>query len=178
VLAHQELPFARMVVELAGLTAWPPAAGSVMFAATWRVVGRPTGRAGVAPGAGGERHRQVQLELTVTDAVAGPQVRVNYNRDPFDPATGCPGPRPAIPRSRDNPDLAVADAEIVARSSPSSRAPGSGAVDDPAATALGRLSRPAGRLGPRHRHRHQLTATGRVRWRRITAAVRKPASGR
>ena len=57
-----------------------------------------------------------ELELTVTEAAAGPQVRVNYNRDLFDPATGrlvADGFAAILRGLRDNPDLAVADAEIM-----------------------------------------------------------------
>ncbi len=88
-LAHQELPFAR-VVELIGPQRDParlPLA-QVMFAMeeSWAV-----------PDRGGLRWRpelvengtaKFEIELTVTGEPDGPQVRVNYNRNLFHRATG------------------------------------------------------------------------------------------
>ena len=88
-LAHQELPFAR-VVELVRPDRDPARLPlvQVMFAMeeSWAV-----------PDRGGLRWRpeliengtaKFEIELTVTDAPAGPQVRVNYNSDLFHEATG------------------------------------------------------------------------------------------
>jgi len=87
-LAHQELPFAR-VVELVRPDRDPARLPlvQVMFAMeeSWAV-----------PDRGGLRWRpelveigtaKFEIELTVTDAPAGPQVRVNYNTALFEPAT-------------------------------------------------------------------------------------------
>jgi amino acid adenylation domain-containing protein len=146
VLAHQELPFARMV-ELVRPDRDParlPLA-QVMFAMeeSWDV-----------PDRGGLRWRpelvengnaKFEIELTVTDAPAGPQVRVNYNRDLFDATTGqlvADGFAAVLGSLRDNPDLVVADAEIM---SPDLLAlvtntwPDGGPVADPDATALSLL---------------------------------------
>ena len=88
-LAHQELPFAR-VVELVRPDRDPARLPlvQVMFAMeeSWAV-----------PDRGGLRWRpelmengtaKFEIELTVTDAPAGPRLRVNYNSDLFHPATG------------------------------------------------------------------------------------------
>jgi len=87
-LAHQELPFAR-VVELLRPERDPARLPltQVMFAMeeSWAV-----------PDQGGLTWRpellengtaKFEVELTVTDAASGPRVRLNYNRDLFDPAT-------------------------------------------------------------------------------------------
>jgi amino acid adenylation domain-containing protein len=87
-LAHQELPFAR-VVELVRPDRDPARLPlvQVMFAMeeSWAV-----------PDRGGLRWRpelveigtaKFEIELTVTDTPAGPQVRVNYNTALFEPAT-------------------------------------------------------------------------------------------
>ena len=122
-LAHQELPFAR-VVELAQPdrdSARLPLV-QVMFAMeeSW-----------VVPDRGGLRWRpelmengtaKFEIELTVTDAPDGPQVRVNYNSDLFHPATGqlvADGYLAILQRLRDDPGSAVADADIM---SPDARA--------------------------------------------------------
>src|SRR6266536_6485451 len=126
-LAHQELPFAR-VVELVRPDRDParlPLA-QVMFAMeeSWAV-----------PDRGGLRWRpeliengtaKFEIELKVTEAPAGPQVRINYNRDLFHAATG----------------QLVADAEIM---SPDAFAlvtsiwPDGGPIADPDATAVAQL---------------------------------------
>ncbi len=57
-----------------------------------------------------------EIELTVTDAPAGPQVRVNYNSDLFHPATGqlvADGFTAILRCLADDPGRAVADAEIM-----------------------------------------------------------------
>ena len=57
-----------------------------------------------------------EIELTVTDAPAGPQVRVNYNSDLFHEATGqlvADGFTAILRCLADDPDRAVADAEIM-----------------------------------------------------------------
>jgi len=147
VLAHQELPFARMV-ELVRPERDPARLPlvQVMFAME---------EAWLVPDRGGLRWRpelvengtaKFELELTVTDGSAGPEVRVNYNRDLFDPATGrlvADGFAAVLRSLRDNPDLAVADAGIMSAdllALVTRTWPDGGAVDDPAATALGRLA--------------------------------------
>jgi amino acid adenylation domain-containing protein len=116
-LEHQELPFAR-VVELARPDRDPARLPlvQVMFALeeSW-----------VLPDRGGLRWRpqplengtaKFEIELTVTDAPDGPQVRVNYNSDLFHPATGqlvADGYLAILRRLRDDPGLAVADADIM-----------------------------------------------------------------
>jgi amino acid adenylation domain-containing protein len=146
VLAHQELPFARMV-ELVRPDRDParlPLA-QVMFAMdeSWAV-----------PDRGGLRWRpelvengtaKFELELTVTDAPAGPQVRVNYNRALFDPGTGrlvADGFAAVLRALRDQPDLAVTDTEIMPAGLldlVTRTWPGGGLAADPGATAAGRL---------------------------------------
>ena len=118
-LAQQELPFAR-VVELARPDRDPARLPlvQVMFAMeeSWAV-----------PDRGGLRWRpelvengtaKFEIELTVTDAPAGPQLRVNYNRDLFHPATGqlvADGFTAILRCLADDPGRAVADADHVAR---------------------------------------------------------------
>src|SRR5712691_8459123 len=145
-LAHQELPFAN-VVELVRPDRDPARLPlvQVMFAMeeSWAV-----------PDRGGLRWRpelvengtaKFEIELTVTDAPAGPQVRVGYNRDLFHEATGqlvADGFTAILRCLRDDPDLAVADAEIM---SPDALAlvtrvwPNGGPVADPDATAAAQL---------------------------------------
>ena len=145
-LAYQELPFARMV-ELVRPDRDPARLPlvQVMFAMeeSWAI-----------PDRGGLRWRPQQMdngtamfeiELTVTDAPAGPQVRVNYNRDLFHEATGqlvADGFTAILHRLRDDPDQAVADTDIM---SPGDLAlvtsvwPDGGPVADPDATALAQL---------------------------------------
>ena len=138
-LAHQELPFAR-VVELARPDRDPARLPlvQVMFAMeeSWAI-----------PDRGGLRWRpelmengtaMFEIELTVTDAPAGPQVRFNYNSDLFHPATRqlvADGYLAILRHLRDDPGLAVADADIM---SPGALAlvtsgwPDGGPVADPA----------------------------------------------
>jgi amino acid adenylation domain-containing protein len=145
-LAQQELPFAR-VVELArpDRDAARLPLVQVMFAMneSWAV-----------PDRGGLRWRpevvetgtaKFEIELTVTDAPAGPQLRVNYNRDLFHEATGqlvADGFTAILHCLRDDPDLVVADAEIM---SPDEFAlvtrvwPDGGPMTDPEATAVAQL---------------------------------------
>ena len=145
-LAHQELPFARMV-ELVRPDRDPARLPlvQVMFAMEepW-----------VFPDRGGLRWRpelvengtaKFEIELTVTDAPDGPKMAVNYNRDLFHEATGqllADGCTAILHLLRDDPDLVVADAEIM---SPDAVAlvtrvwPDGGPVADPDATALAQL---------------------------------------
>jgi len=186
VLAHQELPFARMV-ELVRPERDPARLPlvQVMFAMeeSWRV-----------PDRGGLRWRpelvengtaKFELELTVTDGSAGPEVRVNYNRDLFDPATGrlvADGFAAVLRSLPDNPDLAVADAGIMSAdllALVTRTWPDGGAVDDPAATALGRLAAAcAGDSVVAIGSDGELTGDAvREMARRITAAVRARGVG-
>ncbi len=145
-LAQQELPFGR-VVELVKPDRDPARLPlvQVMFTMdeSWAV-----------PDRGGLRWRpeliengttKFEIELKVTDAPAGPQIRVNYNRDLFHEATGqllADGFTAMLHCLRDNPDLAVADASIM---SPQTYAlvtggwPDGGPLTDPGATALTQL---------------------------------------
>ncbi len=88
-LAHQELPFAR-VVELLRPERDPARLPltQVMFAMeeSWAVPDR--GGLSWRPELLDNGTTKFEVELTVTDAAAGPRVRLNYNRDLFDPATG------------------------------------------------------------------------------------------
>jgi amino acid adenylation domain-containing protein len=145
-LAYQEMPFAN-VVELVRPDRNPARLPlvQVMFAMeeSWAV-----------PDRGGLRWRpelveigtaKFEIELTVTDAPAGPQLRVNYNRDLFHEATGqlvADGFTAILRCLRDDPDLVVADAEIM---SPDEFAlvtrvwPDGGPMADPEATAVAQL---------------------------------------
>jgi len=145
-LAHQEMPFAS-VVELVRPDRNPARLPlvQVMFAMeeSWAV-----------PDRGGLRWRpelveigtaKFEIELTVTNAPAGPRVRVKYNRDLFHEATGqlvADGFTAILRCLRDDPDLVVADAEIM---SPDEFAlvtrvwPDGGPMADPEATAVAQL---------------------------------------
>jgi amino acid adenylation domain-containing protein len=145
-LAQQDLPFAR-VVELARPDRDPARLPlvQVMFAMEepWAV-----------PDRGGLRWRpelmengtaKFEIELTVTGAPAGQQVRVNYNSDLFHPETGqlvADGFLAILHCLADDPDRVVADADIM---SPGDRAlvtsvwPDGGPVADPGATAAAQL---------------------------------------
>ena len=145
-LAHQELPFAR-VVELVRPDRDPARLPlvQVMFAMeeSWTV-----------PDRGGLRWRpelmengtaKFEIELTVTDASAGPQLRVNYNRDLFHPATGqlvADGFTAILRCLADDPGRVVADAEVMSSGDlalVTSVWPDGGPVADPDATAVAQL---------------------------------------
>jgi amino acid adenylation domain-containing protein len=151
-LAHQELPFARMV-ELAKPDRDPARLPlvQVMFAMeeSWAVPDR--GGLRWRPELVGNGTAKFELELTVTEAPAGPQVRVNYNRDLFRPATGqlvADGFTAVLHCLASDPDRAAGDAEIM---SPGDLAlvtslwPDGGPVTDPDATALALLWGACGR---------------------------------
>src|ERR1022692_602184 len=145
-LAHQDLPFAR-VVELVRPDRDPARLPlvQVMFAMeeSW-----------TAPDRGGLRWRpklvengtaKFEIQLTVTDAPAGPWVRVNYNSDLFRAATGqlvADGFTAILRCLADDPDRVVGDADIM---SPAELAlvtsvwPDGGPVADPDATAVAQL---------------------------------------
>ncbi|HEY7431881.1 MAG TPA: amino acid adenylation domain-containing protein [Streptosporangiaceae bacterium] len=147
-LAQQELPTAR-VVELVKPDRDPARMTlvQVMFALEeeWSVA---------IPDRGGLRWRpeiiengtaKFEVELTVTDAQAGPRVRVNYNSDLFHPATAqlmADGFGEILHRLAEDPDQAVDDADIA---SPDDLAlvtrvwPDGGPVADPDATAVAQL---------------------------------------
>jgi amino acid adenylation domain-containing protein len=145
-LAHQELPFARMV-ELVRPDRDPARLPlvQVMFAMeeSWAV-----------PHRGGLRWRpelveigtvRFEIELTFTDTPAGPQLRVNYNSDLFHEATArrvADGFTAILRCLRDDPDLAVADAEIMSPGEfdlVTKAWPDGGPMDDPEATAVAQL---------------------------------------
>jgi len=145
-LAQQELPFAR-VVELVRPDRDPARLPlvQVMFSMeeSWAV-----------PDRGGLRWRpelvnngtaKFEIELTVTDAPAGPRVRVNFNSGLFQPATGqlvSDVFMAILHRFCDDPGLVVGDADIM---SPEEFAlvtnawPDGGPVADPDATAVAQL---------------------------------------
>jgi condensation domain-containing protein/AMP-binding enzyme len=145
-LAQQELPMAR-VVELVRPDRDPARTPlvQVLFAMeeSWAV-----------PDRGGLRWRpeliengtaKFEFELTVTDAPAGPRVRVNYNSDLFHEATGrlmADGFTAILRCLQEDPGRAVADAQIM---SPDTVAlvtsvwPDGGPVADPDATAVAQL---------------------------------------
>jgi amino acid adenylation domain-containing protein len=143
---HQDLPFAS-VVELVRPDRDPARLPlvQVMFAMEepWAV-----------PDRGGLRWRpeliengtaNFEIELTVTDAPTGPQVRVAYNRDLFRAATGqlvADGFTAILRRLADDPGLVVAEAEIMspdAYALVTSIRPDGGPATDPDATAVARL---------------------------------------
>lgn len=145
-LAHQELPFARMV-ELVRPDRDPARLPlvQVMFAMeeSWAI-----------PDRGGLRWRPEQvrngtamfeIELTVTDAPAGPQLRVKYNRDLFHAPAGqlvADGFIAILHCLCDDPDRGVAAAEIMSSDAVAlvtSVWPDGGPVIDPDATALAQL---------------------------------------
>ena len=145
-LAQQELPMAR-VVELVRPDRDPARTPlvQVLFAMeeSWAV-----------PDRGGLRWRpeliengtaKFEIELTVTDAPAGPHVRVNYNSDLFHEAAGqlvADGFTAILHCLHEDPDRAVADAEIM---SPAEFAlvtsvwPDGGPVAGPDGTAMAQL---------------------------------------
>ncbi len=145
-MAHQELQFAS-VVELVKPDRDParlPLA-QVMFAMeeSWAI-----------PDRGGLRWRpeliengtaKFEIELTVTDAPAGPQVRVNYNSDLFQPATGqlvADGFTAILHCLADDTDRVVGDADIMSAAEltlVTSVWPDGGQVADQEATAVAQL---------------------------------------
>src|ERR1700733_2522939 len=145
-LEHQELPFARMV-ELArpdrDLTRLPLVQAMFAMEESWAL-----------PDRGGLRWRpelayndtaMFEIELTVTDAPAGPGLRVNYNRDLFHQASGqlvADGFRTVLRCLRDDPGRAVADAQFMSPdvfSLVTNVWPDGGPVTDPDATALAQV---------------------------------------
>jgi amino acid adenylation domain-containing protein len=145
-LAQQELPFAR-VVELVRPDRDPARLPlvQVMFAMeeSWVVPDR--GGLAWRPELVENGTAKFELELTVTDAPAGPQVRVNYNCDLFHAAAGqlvADGFTAILHSLCDDPDRVIADADIM---SPdvfglvTSVWPDGGPVADPPATAVAKL---------------------------------------
>lgn len=116
-LSHQELPFAN-VVELVKPDRDPARLPlvQVIFALeeSWAL-----------PDRGGLRWRpeliengtaKFEIELTVTTAPGGPQVRVNYNSDLFHPVTGqlvADSFTAMLRYLADDPDLVIGDAELM-----------------------------------------------------------------
>jgi amino acid adenylation domain-containing protein len=147
-LAHQELPFAR-VVELVRPDRHPSRLPlvQVMFAMeeSWAVPDR--GGLRWTPELADNGTARFEIELTVTDAPAGPQVRTSYNTGLFREAAGrlvADGFTRVLDCLAEDPDRAVGDAEIM---SPQTRDlvttvwPDGGEVTDPDATAVDMLWR-------------------------------------
>jgi amino acid adenylation domain-containing protein len=145
-LAHQELPFAR-VVELVRPDRHPARLPlvQVMFAMeeSWAVPDR--GGLRWTPELAENGTARFEIELTVTDAPGGPQVRTSYNTGLFDEATGrlvADGFIRVLGCLAQDAGQAAGDAEIM---SPQTRAlvttvwPDGGEVTDPEATAVAML---------------------------------------
>jgi amino acid adenylation domain-containing protein len=147
-LDHHELQFAN-VVELVKPDRDPARLPlvQVMFALeeSWAL-----------PDRGGLRWRpeliengtvKFELELTVTDARGGPQVRVNYNSDLFHPVTGqfvADGFMAVLRGLTSDPDLLVADMDVMSPddfSLVTTVWPDAGPMAEPALTALAQLWR-------------------------------------
>lgn len=116
-LAHQELPFERMV-ELLRPDRDPArfSLTQVMFAMeeSWAVPDR--GGLHWRPELVENGTAKFEIELTVTDAPDGPQLRVNYNRDLFHEASGhlvVDGFTAILRCIADDPDRVIADAEMM-----------------------------------------------------------------
>jgi amino acid adenylation domain-containing protein len=145
-LAQQDLPFAR-VVELIRPERDPARLPlvQVMFAMEESWVVPDSGGLSWRPELAENGTAKFEIELTVTDAPAGPQVRVNYNRDLFHQATGqlvADGFTAILHCLRDDPDRVVADADIMSSDAfalVTSIWPDGGPVADPAATAVAKL---------------------------------------
>ena len=181
-LAQQELPMAR-VVELVRPDRDPARTPlvQVLFAMeeSWAVPDR--GGLSWRPELIQNGTAKFEIELTVTGAPAGPQVRVNYNSDLFHAATGqrvADGFTAILHCLHDDPGLLVADAEIMSSEEFAlvTRVwPDGGPVADPDATALAQLwaacaSDAVVAIGPDG----ALTGTEvRELARRIAAAVRR-----
>ena len=88
-LAQQDLPFAR-IVELLKPDRDPARLPLVQVLFSYEESWDVPDRAGIAwhPELVENGTAKFEIELTVTDAAAGPKVRVNYNSDLFEPATG------------------------------------------------------------------------------------------
>lgn len=145
-LAHQDLRFAT-VVELVKPDRDPARLPlvQVMFAMdeSWAIPDR--GKLRWRPELIENGTAKFEIELTVTDALTGPQVRVNYNSDLFYPATGqlvADGFTAVLHCLADDPDRTVGEADIM---SPGDFAlvtsvwPDGGQVADPEATAVAQL---------------------------------------
>ncbi|MFC4149560.1 amino acid adenylation domain-containing protein [Micromonospora mangrovi] len=145
-LAHQELPFERMV-ELLRPDRDPArfTLTQVMFAMeeSWAVPDR--GGLHWRPELVENDTTKFEIELTVTEAEDGPQVRVTYNRDLFHDATGqlvSDGFQAILRCLADDPDRVVAAAEIMSpelSALVTDRWPDGGPRLDPDATAVARL---------------------------------------
>ena len=143
---HQELPFAR-VVELVRPERDPARLPLVQVMFAMQEAHDVPDRGGLAwrPEPVENGTTKFEIELTVTDAPAGPRVRVNYNRDLFHEATGqlvSDGFIAILRCLRDHPDLPVADAEIMSPEAVELVTkvwPDGGPVTDPDATAVALL---------------------------------------
>ena len=185
-LAHQELQFASMV-ELVKPDRHPARLPlvQVMFAMeeSWAI-----------PDRGGLRWRpeliengtaKFEIELTVTDAPTGPHVRVNYNSDLFEPATGqlvADGFTAILRCLADDPDRVIGDADIMSPAELGSRHErvagrwsGYGAGGDRPGQAVGGMRR---RFRRRHRRRRRADRRRRARTGAADHRCRPRARGR
>ena len=147
-LAHQELPFAR-VVELVQPVRHPARLPlvQVMFAMEedWAVPER--GGLRWSPELVENGTARFELELTVTEAPAGPRARINYNTGLFREATArlvADGFERVLRGLADDPGRAVGDAEVMSpriRDLVTTVWPDGGAAGDPEATAVAMLWR-------------------------------------
>jgi amino acid adenylation domain-containing protein len=145
-LAHQELPFAR-IVELLRPERDPARLPltQVMFAMeeSWAVPDR--GALRWRPELVENGTAKFEIELTVTDAPAGPRVRLNYNRDLFSEATGrllADGFERVLRAFAEDGDQAVASVEIMSAQlyeQVTRSWPDGGPVAEPDSTAVARL---------------------------------------
>ncbi|HEX9031854.1 MAG TPA: amino acid adenylation domain-containing protein [Streptosporangiaceae bacterium] len=145
-LARQELPFSR-VVELLRPDRDPARQPlvQVMFALeeSWAMPDR--GGLSWLPELLANGTAKFEIELTVTDAPAGSQLRVNYNTDLFHPATGqlvADGFTAILRTLAAHPDRPVGDAEVMSAQDAAlvtSVWPDGGPVADPGATAVAML---------------------------------------
>jgi amino acid adenylation domain-containing protein len=185
-LAHQELPFAR-VVELVQPPRHPARLPLVqaMFAMEedWAVPGR--GGLGWRPELVENGTARFELELTVTEGPAGPRVRISYNTGLFHEATAqlvAEGFDRVLRCLADEPGRAAGDADIMSPQNHSlvtSVWPDAGAAGDPEATAAEMLWRAAaGDAVVARGHDGALTGDAlRQRAARVAAALRAHGVG-
>lgn len=147
-LAHQDLPFAR-IVELLRPERDPARLPltQVMFAMeeSWAVGDR--GGLRWHPELIDNGTAKFEIELTVTDSPTGPRVRLNYNRDLFSASTGqlvCDGFARLLRAFAEDPEQTVASVEVLSaqvRELVTKSWPDGGPAPEPDSTALAQLWR-------------------------------------